>query len=80
MVEEFTNTLGKRNNLDMEKVSSSLAVLAKIFEKLADSSRDDYHCFVIILVEYKNSYNLFKTLLLLAFNMVLLDVIDVILV
>ena len=36
---------------DTEKLSSSLAVLAEIFEKMAETSIECYRCFVIILGE-----------------------------
>ena len=38
---------------DTEKLSSSLAVLAEIFEEVAEISREGYRCYMIILVEYK---------------------------
>ena len=37
---------------DMEKLSSSLAVLVEIFEEVAEISRKVCRCFVIILAEY----------------------------
>ena len=69
---------------DMEKLSSSLAVLAEIFEEVAEISREGYRCFVKILEEYKleckYSYKMIKILLLLAIIMVLKWVLEVILV
>ena len=44
-------TLGAET--DTEKLSSSLAVLAEVFEKVAESSRKDDHGFLIILAEYR---------------------------
>ena len=59
----------------MEKLSSSLAVLAEIFEEVVEISKEVYRCFVIILMKYNFKYGIFykliKTLLLLAFLMVL---------
>ena len=61
---------------DTEKLSSSLAVLAEIFKKMAETSIECYRCFVIILgeykLEYKYSYTLNKTSPFFAFVMVIL--------
>ena len=57
--------IGGRGGADTEKLSSSLAVLAEIFEKMAETSIECYQCFVIIFgeykLEYKYSYNFNKT-------------------
>ena len=59
----------------MKKLSSSLAMLAEIFEEVAEISKEGHRCFVIMLMEYKfkytYSYKLIKTLVFLPFLMVL---------
>ena len=42
---------------DTAKLSSSLAVLAEIFEELVEIAREDYHFFMLILPEYKLEFN-----------------------
>ena len=67
--------MGSGLETDMEKLSSSLAVLAEIFEEVVEISRQVYRCFVKILEEYKfeckYSYKMINLLLLLAIFMVL---------
>ena len=64
---------GARGGAEMEKLSSSLAVLVEIFKEVGEFSKEGYCCFLIILLTnkltYKYSCKWIKILFLLAITL-----------